>query len=474
MKNLKITVIFLTLLILLNSCTPAYFNKQLHTGSDLEYITKQEIDSYGWEVKSVEKHENKNFLKTPFYKAWLEYDDNGMPFDRSPLNQKQMILNKIKNWHDKGKKVYVVAYVHGWHHSAFETDGNAQAFDNLMSRQVDQLRRIFEFRPDGEMPEVLGVYIGWQGESNNPYNIFTIDSRSKAADRLGNGCKNLHNENCDGASKRDFKSDLIDISQAVENSGNGKMLVIGHSLGGRALTTAFIGDFSNKSFRNPLGENTLIVTINPAVSADCYDNYFALENKDVKPSWINITSRNDIATNWIYWIAHKVGLVNACSSTSENRRNAIGHQENYITHSLDIQNYNNIVQPYPTSPEMAQNIGLPSTPTDYPPFKFASDWFVEDDISRTIAYIHRDPKVTDCIKEKCLDYRSTMFYGVKLTKKPEYNTNSRIWNISTNKNVIDTIENPGAMDGMHNGFVQTNLVRILVEMLWSENEDWKK
>jgi hypothetical protein len=121
--------------------------------------------------------EPSSLLPVSYSTAWLEYRENGQ---RQEEAQRDAILHWIQA---ESGPLYIVVYIHGWHHNADESNGdprnNAIKFKFLMARQVDTLKRM-ALDSKAPMPKVLGIYVGWRGEAyTDPVRkLFSIDGRS--------------------------------------------------------------------------------------------------------------------------------------------------------------------------------------------------------------------------------------------------------------------------------------------------------
>jgi len=83
--------------------------------------------------------------------AYVEIDEQGYFPDRSQIDH---VLDVVAR---AGKPKYVVVFVHGWFHNASPTDENVQRFKCALNN----IQSI-----DGNAgEEVVGVYVGWRGES---------------------------------------------------------------------------------------------------------------------------------------------------------------------------------------------------------------------------------------------------------------------------------------------------------------------
>lgn len=283
------------------------------------------VSHFGFDACEGNECSKEQRFSGSFDRATLEYNNNGVPFNFKE-KQKKAILQYLNDKKNKHKKVFVVVYVHGWHHNADSNDESYKAFDNVLIRHVNQLARlgIKDYR-------VFGIYVGWQGERLDNDLFITIGDRAETANRIGDG---------------NFSEDLKEIADARGDAD--KMLVMGHSFGGRILTKAYICPEygtehcpSKAPNLQPLGKNTLIVTINPAVDASAYRGVLSLPNssapQNTLPTWINITAEEDSATEFWYPLAKQVGLLeepNVANNRFEGR--TIGHHKDSQTHELKI------------------------------------------------------------------------------------------------------------------------------------------
>lgn len=406
------------------------------------------IDRYGWNACLTDKYSHlrgrhvvvkatkcdeeqlTNNVPTPYAEAWMEYNIAGEAHDHW---QRDAILK----WIQSGTgPVYVVIYIHGWHHNASTCDGdpynNAIMFPMLMARQVDTLRRL-EMSKQLSMPAVLGVYVGWSEEkyvhAGLP-GLWSIGSRSEVADRIGQ--------------RVILKEDLLAIATAVRNrSGNdGHTLVIGHSLGGRMLTTMF-NDELNHGESQPLGPGSLIATINAAVGADCFDGVLSdkgINPEGPRPTWMNVTSKNDTAAGWPYELATTVCLVKSCNSQSEAHKKTVGHYSPYLKQVVD--NARHLGDgPAPITECGKKN---PVSRADTAQI-FELNWFHEPK-TMLMAFPYRD--------NRALNERSTSCYSVHLSmenKVPEAALKKTVWNIRSDESLIDRSVKGGGIDGHHNG-----------------------
>ena len=401
---------------------------------DKAYDTKQSSNLN----KHTYCHENqiKDKLPIPYNEAWLEYKEDGTHHDK---NQIKAILKWIKA---QKKPLTVIVYVHGWHQNADISNNdprnNAIKFSFLLSRVVYNVKRLATYGKINEQ-KVLGIYMGWRGEENTKItNIFTIGSRAKVATRIGQ--------------RGIIKSDLQKIALAIGKHSH--LMVLGHSLGGRILTSAFRSDleckdpnvFSEFNTTAPLGENSLIITLNPAVNADCYESVFKYKGcnpRTPRPYWINITSEDDKATKIVYGAASFFHMVNGCKERDYLYQSTIGHYNEYLRQVIDQVD---ICGP--------------------------SDKSLEKDSDEMAWFLHPNPKLvlqfqnffdTDKIENRC----RTLHFGLQADNIPERALKRKVWNVRTDQSLMDFgDEGGGGIIGLHSGYISTILMRLFTDMLF--------
>ena len=385
-----------------------------------------------------EGFDRSSLLTTPYSHAWLEYRDDGQRHDST---QRDAILRWIQ---DGSGPLYVVVYIHGWHHNANELNGdprnNAIKFPFLMARQVDTLKRM---ALDGgpQMPQVLGIYVGWRGEEyTDPLRKFlSIDGRSKVADLIGRA----------GV----LKGDLLDIANAMRarDPSASRMVVIGHSLGGRMATSMFRADLESGRAQ-PLGAGTLVVTLNAAVGADCFDGVFKEGGKNLdapRPTWINITSENDTATDTVYSAAKLFGLVNSCHASSPASEKTIGHYRPYFRQVID--------QATSTRAEDAVDAIALERAVPWEP-----SWYKETSKRLFMKF----PVRTDLALDQSRAMYSSVNVGVENIGLPARVLGRSVWNVRSDKSLFDFDVGGDNIGGHHNGIISTTLVRLLTEIVY--------
>lgn len=424
------------------------------------------VERHGW---GVERTPRDALRRVYYYHSWLEYaEQDRRLFDPE---QKRALLSRLNDFKRDGRAVYAVVYVHGWHNSADDsptaTGTNAGAFDSLMGRFADQLERRHLLDTTTPMPHVVGIYVGWRGESVRSRGLLrelSIADRAAAADRIGAGPTGV-----DGG----LRTDLKDIAHALRAAApDGKMVVIGHSLGGRMLTAAFLNDFvalgQGDSSRQPLGPGSAIVTVNAAVGADCFERLFSQGAPMYQsiPTWMNISSKDDEAVGSIYPLARIVRLMPACKSGSRSRT-PIGHFAPFLTHTLQFQQLNKLMIKWPSSESEMKALGITQNRAHAATFikKSVFDFGRREGQQITIAY----PWIagSDLGRQPAYNFDSIGFYTGVLQPNPLPVFPSHFWNVQTDRNTIDFAENGGSIRALHNGIFSTNLTRMLVDLSYA-------
>ena len=273
----------------------------------------------------------------------------------------------------------LIVFVHGWHHSARTCDRDLACFRAVLS----PLRKSREAAYGDEVAgqKVVGVFIGWRGESL-PYrgvNTATIYDRKRVAEKLGRGSA---------------KELLLDLNERYwkKYSQTLTMISVGHSLGGAMLyqaaketLTGNVSDIESQEIRDyrvvrsdcsreealqgnvkarRIGFGDLIVLVNPALEAIEYSAFDDDLRDDAKKTWsreqlvearlpydkndpypanqlpvlVAIASEADSAVGTIFPLSRLVlSPWRPSYLFHANERLGIGHYKPHITHYLDYK-----------------------------------------------------------------------------------------------------------------------------------------
>lgn len=257
--------------------------------------------------------------------------------------------------------VLLVAYIHGWHHNADPEDGNVKNFRQLLTKLSQAESQ------GGTGRKVLGVYIGWRGESITipVINAATFWERKNTAQKVGQ----------QGVTEVLLRlEEIVNVKAGMETAKpqplNSRLVTIGHSFGGAVLYTAlqqiledrFIDSRKNKTFSgdaNGLGD--LVVLMNPAFEALRYSTLYDISQDYCRsyfpsqlPKLAILTSETDRATGWAFPIGRffstffethatldrhnctGVGKISPMEiAEGQADRHTVGHFEPYLTHRLN-------------------------------------------------------------------------------------------------------------------------------------------
>lgn len=196
--------------------------------------------------------------------------------------QKKQVFQMLETETEPGG--LLVVFVHGWHHGARTCDRDLCCFRTVLSKLKQSRDAAYGKEVEGQ--NVVGVFIGWRGESRQTptINTATIWDRKDVAETLGRGSA---------------KELLLEIKETYwEPQEELTMISVGHSLGGALLfqaaketLTGNISDIEEQKVRSyriaradcdreqalaagvkarRLGFGDLVVLVNPALEANEY------------------------------------------------------------------------------------------------------------------------------------------------------------------------------------------------------------
>jgi len=238
-----------------------------------------------------------------FHLGFVEYDDQGQLRDLEQMNVVLDTYSQISGSDD----VIVTVFVHGWQHSAAPGDSNVESFKQLLAK-VSHSETVASQQDKRAIRKVLGVYIGWRGDSSvlPIFKYLTFWGRKYTALEVG----------LMGVTEVILKLvKIVNLKNAIDPSKsrppNSRMVVIGHSFGGQVVYTAlqgvladrFIASKGFKKYKTSQGFGNLIVLMNPAFEALRFSNIFDMSqedcrdySKDQMPNLVMLTSEADSIT----------------------------------------------------------------------------------------------------------------------------------------------------------------------------------
>lgn len=171
--------------------------------------------------------------KNDFDIAFLEFSEHGNLFDRNILD---VLMNKITE-QQRTLPTAVIVFVHGWHHNGSNDDANVISFRRLLEQLSSDSGPYSGHR-------VVGVYIGWRGESVQLPGIrqLTFWGRKTVAEEVGRGGVTEILVSLERTSRCGSRASPC---VEAENTAN-QLIVLGHSFGGAIVLTALSDIFVDR------------------------------------------------------------------------------------------------------------------------------------------------------------------------------------------------------------------------------------
>lgn len=295
---------------------------------------------------------------------FMEFDDQGWVQDAKgrqgkPEDYFDAFFEEFGKIYDANQDngLSVVVFVHGWHHNADPKDTNVTEFRHLL-RDIaiaEQGRKLDSTEPAKAGRRVVGIYIGWRGESITMpiVNDLTFWERKNTAERVSQGSVLEFFSRMDMIRDRGRKGvPMADISlknSKSDSSSNIRMLTIGHSFGGLITYEALGSEFIRVASRSRSGDyvsrlGDLVIIANPAFEGSRYEP-LRLAGKRLQkfadnqlPVIIVATSKADWATGLAFPAARRFNTLFDDTPGPEGDAvvKAVGHNPRYTTHELAL------------------------------------------------------------------------------------------------------------------------------------------
>lgn len=337
------------LLLLISGCTPfAQYRTEYDLCTNPEGVLSTACEKHA--LQEVPAGEGAKYLL-----GFVEFDDQGLLWDR---RQMRAILDRLEV-ESASHDLLMVAFVHGWKHSAAPGDGNIETFRNVLARlSLDEAQ--ISHKTGRPARRVAGLYLGWRGGTVSVPVVENLSfwERKNTAQKVGHGGMTEVLSRLEQI-KRDKDSVEPPERRAT------RLVVIGHSFGGAVVHNA-LGQILESRFVRTVGPDgvqgdvegfgNLVLLINPAFEARQFaalsdmsaerGSYF----KTQLPVVAVLTSEADYATRYafpagrvlstLFEKTHETPRWNAAvrheESIEEGESNvsAVGHFEPYRTHRL--------------------------------------------------------------------------------------------------------------------------------------------
>ncbi len=295
-----------------------------------------------------------------YHLGFVEFDDQGQLRDRRQLEEVLNYFYPIAGRND----VLLVAFVHGWHHSAEPGDRNVQEFRGLLQR-LARAETTLSRRHAHKPRKVLGLYVGWRGDSITiPWvNGITFWERKNTA----------HNIGAQGVAEVFLRlEEIVNVRAGMQETGTqthgSRLVVMGHSFGGAVVFTAlqqiltdrFLDSRRAKTRQDDAGGfGDLVVLLNPAFEAMRFTPLYDISQQGCRryfstqlPRLVVLTSEADWATKVAFPLGRFFSTLfethtslprHYCNAQGaqpmmldegEADRKTIGHFETFRTHRL--------------------------------------------------------------------------------------------------------------------------------------------
>ena len=296
-----------------------------------------------------------------YHLGFVEYDDQGQLRDR---RQMQAVLDEYYKVASE-EEVLLVAFVHGWHHSAKPEDQNVARFRDLLTK-LSRYEAIGSTQQKRNRRKVLGLYIGWRGDSIDVeyLNALTFWERKNTAHKVGQ----------QGVSEVLLRlEEIVNVRAAMQQQPppptHSRLVVIGHSFGGAVVFTSLQNVLADRYLDSRRGKalqgdargfGDLVLLLNPAFEALRFSTLYDISQQGCRryfasqvPKLAILTSEADYATKYAFTIGRSLSTLfethtdlerHYCTdqgsqqrmlAEGEADRTAVGHFEPFQTHRLN-------------------------------------------------------------------------------------------------------------------------------------------
>jgi hypothetical protein len=225
---------------------------------------------------------------------FVEADDTGRPLRPAQLDTALTAVDGAV----ASAGAMVVVFVHGWHHSAAPGDAYVCRLSDVLA-SVEQMERRAAALAGRPARDVLGIYVGWAGSlypSELANSVTTFWNRLVAADHLGAG---------DGVLRRllaGLSQRLAGARAGAKADRRSSLLVVGHSMGARAVFNALRDDLLRTDAVPASLQADLGLLVNPAFSATLFRAVHQ-QSRDCRPGatpLLLFSSETDGVTRQLY------------------------------------------------------------------------------------------------------------------------------------------------------------------------------
>lgn len=262
---------------------------------------------------------------TSYQLAVMEFDDQGLVFQRSHMQEFETGLNGFA-----GQKPIILVFAHGWKNNGAPENGNLASFQAVLASTAQAQAACVAPRP------VVGIFLAWRGLSSNgnwAWTQLSFWGRQQAAERVALGSPR----------------ELLGRLRAFRNDapeGDVTLIIVGHSFGGRVVYSALAQSLIDAAgTAEPVIPSfaDLVVLVNPAFSAISYLPIYDIVTSRGRfdaaqiPVFVAVTAENDDATKILFPLGNFLRLAQEDCATAKEREALIrtmGHIPWLRTHEL--------------------------------------------------------------------------------------------------------------------------------------------
>lgn len=211
--------------------------------------------------EELERHHSSKEGDRNAHIGFVEFNDHGFQKDPNAVLNILSNINEL-NRNSSTSPLLIVAFIHGWHHNANPEDSNVKSFKEfLVNLQYEEDNLSFS----NKKRQVVGVYIGWRGESNDGlFSVLTYRTRKLAGLRVG---------------EYGLQEVLAELNVIRESNQNNRLVSIGHSFGGGVLYSSVMQKLVDSVVSAKLDESNnmntivdkaygdIVILMNPALEA---------------------------------------------------------------------------------------------------------------------------------------------------------------------------------------------------------------
>ncbi|RJF95740.1 hypothetical protein [Noviherbaspirillum saxi] len=344
-----------------------------HGNYELHFV---EFDDQGWDYRIRAATDDREGQVPPYgYNRISKRNSDSSkeipPYGYSQIDHLIDRLTQLLNSQEaNGQKpeLNIILYVHGWNHLAKSDDEDVMLFRQVLQLQSRMEQNLVDEKKRQYPRKVIGIFVGWEGKQLDisPYALVpTFWSRKAAALRVSRGSvlelfsrlqtiQDYYNGPTESPDCR-AQAKPMDSSNSSKENCRIRSLMVGHSFGAWILYSALSGtmietlhtgrnlnlkeDEKKRYLKRPAD---LVVLINPAFEAVRYEPLhlaaMAYDSEEIQtPMLITITSTADMMTRTLFPVGRFINtFFEGANSDHQSKAmtRAHGHHPRHFTHSL--------------------------------------------------------------------------------------------------------------------------------------------